>query len=121
MEVILDSNFIISCIKRKIDFMSQLEGEGFKILLPREVYQELKDLRLKLRKDGKDAIEIALSMFESKKFKKISLGNMQVDKGLIEKAKQGYYIATLDTAIKRSAKNRVVISNAQNSIMVERD
>ncbi len=121
MEVILDTNFIISCIKRKIDFVSELEEIGFKIVLPREVYQELKDLRKKISPDSKAAVEIAITMFESKKIKKIKLGNVPIDEGLIEKSKKGYYIATLDAAIKRSIKNRVVISNAKNSISVERD
>ena len=121
MEVLLDSNFIISCLKRKIDFMSELEGIGFKILLPREVYQELKDLKLKLSQADRVAVELALKMVESKKRKKTTLGKNNVDKGLIEKGKQGYYIATLDAVIKRQVPNRVVISNAQNSIMIERD
>lgn len=121
MEVILDSNFIISCLKRKIDFISDLENQGFKVFLPREVYQELKDLRLKVNQEDRMAVEIALKLFESKKTKKISLGNMSVDKGLIDKGKKGYYIATLDAAIKRSVKNRVFISSAKNAIIVERD
>ncbi len=121
MEVILDSNFIISCVKRKMDFISLLEEEGFKVFLPREVYQELKDLKLKVSKEDKSAIEVALKIFESAKVKKISLGNIAVDKGLIDKGKQGYYIASLDAAIKRSVKNRVVISNASNAIIIERD
>ncbi len=45
MEVILDSSFIISCVKRKIDFISQLEEKGFKVLVAREVLQELKDMK----------------------------------------------------------------------------
>ena len=48
MEVILDSNFIVSCVMKGIDFISQLEGKGFKILIPREVIQEIKDLRNKV-------------------------------------------------------------------------
>ena len=121
MEVLLDSSFIISCVKRKIDFMSQLEEMGFVIVLPREVYQELKDLRLKAPHDDKSAIEIAIKMFESSKIKKMKLGNRKVDMDLIEKGKQGYYIATLDSGIKRMVPNKVVISNAGNKIMVERD
>ena len=121
MEVLLDSNFIISCLRRKIDFMSQLEDLGFKIFLPKEVYQELKDIKPNLSRGDKLIVEMALKLFEDKKAKNISLGNKSVDKGLIEKAKQGYYIATLDAAIKRNAKNRVIISNSQNSIVIERD
>ena len=31
MEVILDTNFIVSCVRRKIDFLNELENLGFKI------------------------------------------------------------------------------------------
>ena len=47
MEVLLDTNFIISSLLKKIDFLGELEGMGFKIILPREVLQELKDFALK--------------------------------------------------------------------------
>ena len=40
---------------------------GFKIILPRGVFQELKDLRLKVQHSDKSAIDIALKLFESKK------------------------------------------------------
>lgn len=121
MEVLLDSNFIISTIKRKIDFVQELEGMGMKIILPKEVYQELKDLKNKVTHDDKAAIEIALKIIESNKFKKMALGNISVDNGLIEKGRQGYYIATLDAGIKRQVKNRVLISSAKNCLVIERD
>jgi len=121
MEVLLDSSFVISCIKRKIDFILELENLGFKVILPKEVYQELKDLRAKSHTEEKKAIDIALKLFEKVNVKKMSLGNIAVDKGLIEKGRDGYFIATLDTAIKRQVKNRVIISNAKNNIEIERD
>ena len=70
MEVILDSSFIISCIKKNIDFVSQLEEQGFKILLAHEVLDELKDLRKSERvsHDERMAIDLAFEMFNNKKF-----------------------------------------------------
>ena len=47
MEVILDSSFIVSAMLARIDFLSQLEEKGFKVLVPKEVIEELKDLKLK--------------------------------------------------------------------------
>lgn len=121
MEVFLDTNFIISAIKRKIDFVSQLESMGFKVLLPREVFQELKDLKLKSSQSDRVAIAVAMKIFDSMKVKKTTLGNRSVDLGLIEKGRNGAYIATLDMAIKRMVPNRVIISNAQNSLLIERN
>lgn len=120
MEVILDSNFIISCIKRKINFLEDLENLGFKVLLPKEVYQELKDLRLNVPHSERTAIDLSFDTLNNKKIKKVRLGNKIVDEGLIEKGKKGCYIATLDSGIKRAIPNRIVISEAKNSIIVER-
>ena len=126
MEVLLDTNFIISCIRKKIDFISQLEENGFKVLLPQEVLQELKDLRAnqKESKVGRRDIDLALEIFESRKIKKITLGkgikSKHVDEVLIHKGKEGYYIATLDNAIKRAVPNKVIIFNAQKRVGVQR-
>lgn len=121
MEAFLDSSFIISCIKKKIDFISQLEEEGFRIILPREVFQELKDLRFKVKHDERAAIDAAFDLFTLRKVKKTTLGHSVVDQGLIAKGKQGAYIATLDKGIKREVPNIIVISDAQNRVAVERD
>ncbi|MEK6825441.1 MAG: hypothetical protein AABY00_01510 [Nanoarchaeota archaeon] len=121
MEALLDSNFIISCVKKKIDFLSELEDQGFKVVLPREVFQELKDLRFKVKHDERVAIDSAFDIFSHRKIKKTTLGQTTVDKGLIAKGKRGAYIATLDAAIKREVPNRIVILDAKNSIVVERD
>lgn len=120
MEVILDTNFIISCMKKKIDFITELEEKGFKTVIPREVLQELKDLRQKVNREEKISIELALKLIENGKIKKIGLGAGKIDYQLIKKGQEGVYIATLDAAIKRLIPNRVVISNAKNALSVER-
>lgn len=123
MEAILDTNFMISCIKRKIDFIFQLEEKGFKIKVPREVIQELKDLKIGKGQshDERKAIEVTLGLLLSREIKKIGLGQGKVDDWLIKKGKEGIYIATLDKEIKRQVPNRIIILNAKNEIGVERD
>ena len=121
MEVLLDTNFIISAIKQRIDFNEELKEMGFgRVIVPREVMQELKDLRFKVPMADRQAIDIALTLFSSKKIEKAKVGGKNVDEGLIAKGKQGAYIATLDAAIKRIVPNRVVISNAGNGLIIER-
>jgi len=120
MEVLLDSNFIISCIRKRIDFIDELEALGFKVALPREIVQELKDLKSKVGHEDRAAIAVALKMFENSKIKKIKLGNGKVDDKLIDYGKKGAYIASLDAYIKRSVPNKVVINAASNKIVVER-
>lgn len=120
MEVILDSNFIISCVKRKIDFINELMQLGFKIVVPREVIQELKDLRLKVNRDERGFIDVGLISIDSKKVKKMGFGEGKIDEYLIQKGKTGAYIATLDSSVKRAVSNKVLISDAKNSLIVER-
>jgi rRNA-processing protein FCF1 len=108
---------------KKIDFMAQLEELGFKVLLPREVYEELKDLRkdARVNREKRTAIDVALELMGKKKVKNITLGAGKVDEGMIKKGRVGYYIATLDNGIKRSVPNKVVINDAQKRVAVERE
>lgn len=119
MEVLLDTSFIVSCVKKKIDFISQLEEQGYKVKVPNEVLEELKDLRLKVRREEREAIKLALQIFEQRKVKKIRLGKKRVDDGLIEKGNQGYHIATLDREIKRAVLSPIVLFDAEKRVGLE--
>jgi hypothetical protein len=44
-----------------------------------------------------------------------------VDEHLIKMGSQGAYIASLDRAVKNRVHNRVIISDAKDSIVIERD
>lgn len=123
MEAILDTNFIVSCVIKRIDFLEELQNLGFKTVLPREVLQELKDLKKdeKASRAERTAVDVAFEMLEQQKLKKIKLGGRTVDEGLIKKGRGGAYIATLDRVIKRSVPNRVVIDSAKNGLAIERD
>lgn len=123
MEAVLDANFILSCVRDKIDFISELESMGFKVVVPREVMQELKDIRERKGESREDriSIDIAFELIEKRKVKKMTMGAGQVDHKLIELGNRGAYIATLDRVIKRSVPNRLVIDSAKKAIMIERD
>lgn len=118
MEVIVDTNFIVSCFRKNIDFVDQLEGQGFKVLVPKEVVQELRDLRKseKASRDDRLAIDLALAFLERTKVRHVSLGKGKVDESLIHKGKQGAYIASLDREVKKQVPNRVVIFDAQKRV-----
>lgn len=123
MEVLLDTNFIISCLRKKIDFLAQLDELGFQPRVPKEVVEELKDLKRKGRitHEERIAIGVVFDLFQQRKVRHISLGKKKVDDSLIEKGKSGIYIATLDKGIQRQVPNRIVIASAQRRLMVERD
>lgn len=122
MEVLLDSSFIISCVKKRIDFLDELSNLGFKPVLPREVMQEMKDLRAKkISREEREAIDIAFEMFEKTKIKKMSVGGRFADDGLIAHGKKGIYIATLDREIKNKVPNKILIESGKDSLKVVRD
>ena len=121
MEVLLDSSFIISCIRKRIDFIAQLTEQGFIVCVPREVMQEMKDLRKrsKLSHEDRIAIDVALDMFSKRDIKKTSMGHGKVDDWLIKKGKEGIHIATLDSEVKRQIPHKIVIFSAQGRVGVE--
>lgn len=123
MEVLLDTNFIISCVLKRIDFVEELEGLGFKVKVPRRVLQELKDLKTdkKSSRAERQAIDVAFAILDEKKIRKVRIGGSYVDDGLIQKGKEGAYIATLDREIKHSVPNKVVIDAAARKLKIERD
>jgi rRNA-processing protein FCF1 len=122
MEVLLDTNFIISCLRKRIDFLEELSGLGFKSKVPREVLQELKDIKM-MKKTGRETrstIDVAFQILDERNVKKVKVGGRTVDEGLIAKGKTGTYIATLDNGIKREIPNKIVIDSAKNLLKVER-
>jgi len=108
MEVILDSSFILTCIKQKIDFFEELVGE--QILIPKQVINEIKNLDNKL----------ALKLLEKNKFKKIDLGKGHTDNRIIKFAKENpkTIIATLDKEIKNKTKNQKLIIRGKKKLEI---
>jgi len=110
-QVLLDTNFIITCIKQKIDFFDDLNFKGFEIIIPKQVIEELKKLSLK-KGTAHSISEFALKYLKTEKFKTINLANKQVDEAIIDYAKthEAVVIATLDYDIKYKINNpRMVI------------
>jgi rRNA-processing protein FCF1 len=120
MDAILDTNFMIYCLKNKIDFFDQLEERGFKIIIPKEVLEEMKDLKKDASRVDRTAVEVLEDLFSKRKFKKISLGGRSVDAGLIEMGKRGNYIASMDAAVRRSVPNRIIINTNSKSVEIDR-
>ncbi len=109
-EVVIDTNFILTCVKEKIDFVSELELMGLKSSIPEQVLAELVKIVMskKKLKDRKLA-ENAINLLEKRKFRTVVLRDKDVDKGLIKYVKENdCMIATLDREIKKKLKGSVV-------------
>ena len=118
MEVLLDTSFIVSCVKQQIDFVEQLRSQGFSVVVPREVLQELKDLAARdgVRREDKVAVDVALSVLEKEKVKKMRLRSGKLDDGLVKKGQEGIWIASLDKEIKMSVAKKIVIFSASKKV-----
>lgn len=113
--VLLDTNFILSCVAQKIEFFEQIESMGHKIIIPEEVIKEIVSIsNSKKAVRFRNAAKLSLMILENEEFIKIRLQNKDVDEGIKKLAEQDdkLIIATLDRAIKKSNKNKnLVIRN----------
>ena len=116
MEVaILDSSFILTCVKQKIDFFEFLENEGIQPLIPKEVIAEISGIA-KSFSYGKTALQI----LKKNKYKKIKLEGKNVDSGIIKYATKNpqIIVATLDAEIKKNTKNRKFIIRGKKKLEI---
>ena len=61
-QVILDTSFILTCVKQKIDFFEELKFMGVKVLIPRQVIRELKNMKTS------DNAQLSLQILDKNKF-----------------------------------------------------
>lgn len=109
-KIVLDTNFILSCVKQKIYLFEQLrETFGiYDLIVPEQIFDELK----KISKDkeskikNRESTKVALQLL--KKYKFIDLGTKDVDAGILRyiKDKEKIYVATLDKELKKKIKQK---------------
>lgn len=114
-QAILDTSFILTCVKQKIDFLEDLELKGIKILIPEQVLDELEKLSEK-----NPCAKLSLKILKTKKFRKIDLKQKNVDNGIIDFAKENpeFLVATLDKEIKKKTKNPHIVIRLKKKIEV---
>lgn len=108
--VILDTSFIMTAVKQKIDFFEKLEQEGFQIIVPKQVIRELKGLGDKL----------ALKIMEKNKFQIPEIEGRNVDNAIISFAKKNprVVVATLDAGLKKKIKNSKLVIRQKKRLEV---
>ena len=114
-KVILDTNFILTCIRNKVDFFEEIPLMGIKIIIPQQVIEEVeKIMNSKKKLHFKEDAKIALKILEKNSFEKINLQGSYVDLGLENFAKKNkdILIATLDKDLKKKISNsKLIIRN----------
>ena len=107
---LLDTNFILICIKQKIDFFEELEFMGFEIIIPDKVIDELKKLKQ----------TSALKLLEKNNFKEIILAGKNTDNSIINYANKNpeILVATLDKELNNKLKNRKIIIRGKKKLEI---
>lgn len=121
-KAILDTNFILTCVKQKIDFFHELELNGISIIIPSQVIEELKKIsgskkKLHFREDAK----LALKIMQKNKFDIIEFEEKYVDKGIINFAKKNkeIMVATLDKDIQSKTSNKKIIIRQKKKLELD--
>lgn len=120
-QAILDTNFILACIKQKIDFFEDLELKGIKILIPRQSIQEIEKISESTQKlHFKNDAKLAMKILESNNFEEVDLKINNVDEGIINLAKKdrNLIIATLDKKLKEKVKNQKIAIRLKKKIEI---
>jgi len=122
MKVLLDTSFIITCVRQKIDFFNELELEGFKIIIPKQIVEELEKVSNKKNKKLKhrENAVLALKILKKNKFSSPNLGKKYVDKLIIKYAKEHpkIIVATLDSELKKKLKNKKLVIREKKRLEV---
>jgi rRNA-processing protein FCF1 len=120
-KVILDTSFIIACVREKIDFPVEFSDLELEMLIPDKVLNELKKIinsRQKLH--HREAASTALKILDTAFYSGIEITGKNTDKAIISYSRENpdLIIATLDREIKQKTKNRKAIIRGKKKIEI---
>ena len=117
---LLDTSFILTCIRNKIDFIEELTLQGSEVLIPKQVISEIERISTSKKKlRFRDEAELALKLLENSIFKKIDLKTKNTDNGIVKYSKQhNIIIATLDRELKRKVKGQKLVIRGKKKLEV---
>lgn len=109
-QVILDTSFIMTAVKEKIDFFTWIAEEGFQIVIPEQAIDELMALNANL----------ALHILEKNKFKLSKISGKDADSAIIKFANENptAIVATLDLALKKKLKNKKMVIRQKRKLEI---
>lgn len=127
MKVLLDTNFILTCVKQKIDFpnlATELFGEKIEWMVPQDVLNELGNLKDRPGNKIKDKEAAALSFEILQKIEGIKVielpgKNPNVDMKIINYIiEKPIVLATLDKDLKARVKNKILTIRGKKSLEI---
>ena len=109
-EVILDTSFVITALKEKIDFFDEIESMGIDVVVPQQTLDELKAL----------GSNLGLAVLKKHKFKLIKISGENADAAIINYSRENpnVIIASLDKALQKKTKRHRMVIRARKKIEV---
>ena|SRR3989344_6338293 len=125
-QALLDTNFILTCVKQKIDFFEDLKFKGLKILIPTQVINEIEKISQEQKKKqklhSKDIANLSLKILKKKKnqFEEIDIKTGHVDKKIKKYVENNseILVATLDKELKRKIKNHKIVIRGRKKLEI---
>ena len=109
-KVILDTSFILTCMRQKIDFFEKISYDGMQVIIPSQTLKELKGL-------GADT---ALKIISQNEFETINAPGKDADTAILKIAKEdpSVIIATLDQGLQKKIKNPRMIIRGKKKLEI---
>lgn len=118
---ILDTSFILTAVRNRIDLIEELQFMGLKIVIPKQVIEEIKKVaksekRLHFREDA----ELALKLLSVYPYQEVDIGKGHVDNQIIEYAKKNkhVFVGTIDEGLGSKLTNRKIIIRNKKQLEV---
>lgn len=126
MEILLDTNFILTCVLQKIDFVELSEemfNEKLNWILPKQVINELKKIEkdLKQKRKFREGAKLSLEILETMNLKIVDLNkNSNIDIAIKDYIfDKPIVLATNDKGLKKRVKNRILSIRGTKSLILE--
>jgi rRNA-processing protein FCF1 len=109
-QVVLDTSFILTCVKQKIDFFENIRMKGMHIIVPEQVIRELKGLWA----------ELALEIISKNKYELIKIPGKDADSAIAQFARKNpeAIVATLDRGLQKKIKNPKLIVRQKKKLEI---
>ena len=121
IKVILDTNFVIYCAEKKMDYVeqiSELMKEGYELVVPKQVFDELEDLKQTSKKySDRIAANLALQILKFNKVQVIEVRGKNADDAIVNLSRFNI-VATLDDGLKKRVSRIIIISRDRKLMFV---
>ena len=124
MKILLDTNFILTCTKQKIDFPSlanKIINQKIDWIIPQDVINELSELkdRVGMKTQDKDAVKLGFEIIQNLNAKIIQLPykNPNIDIKIVNYIiDKDIVLATMDKNLKSKINNKILTIRGKNNI-----